>query len=223
MQDLITKQSTIMDRYDPAKKIGLMVDEWGNWFDVEPGTNPGFLFQQNTLRDAITCAINLNMFNNHCDRVKMSNIAQMVNVLQSLILTDGPKMVLTPTYYVFEMYKVHQDAALIPVNVKSPDYEFNGKKVPAVSVSASKDKQGLIHISLVNANPNSDVEVNCDLRGAKAAVINGRVITSKDLSAHNTFDAPNSIQTDEFKDFSLNKNLLNAKLPAKSVVMLEVR
>lgn len=223
MEDHVRKFCTIMDKYDLAKKIGLMVDEWGNWYDVEPGTNPGFLYQQSTLRDAITCAINLNIFNNHCDRVKMANIAQLINVLQSLILTDGPKMLLTPTYYVFEMYKVHQDAALIPVNIKTPDYEFNGTKIPAVNVSASKDKQGVIHISLVNANPHSDIEVSCDLRGTKNMSVTGKIITANNFTDHNTFDAPNVVRTEDFKNCSLNKNVLNVKLPAKSVVMLEVK
>ena len=140
MDELVTRHSTIMDQYDPKKRVGLIVDEWGTWFDVEPGTNPGFLFQQNTMRDALVAGINLNIFNNHADRVKGANIAQMVNVLQAIIFTEGEKMVLTPTYYVFEMYKVHQDAALIPVTFKSPEYVLNGKSIPAVTASASRDK-----------------------------------------------------------------------------------
>ncbi len=141
MEELLTRHGSIMDQYDPEKKVGLIVDEWGTWYDVEPGTNPGFLFQQNTLRDALVAGINLNIFNSHCDRVKGANIAQMVNVLQSIIFTQGEKMVLTPTYYVFEMYKVHQQAALIPLEIRSPDYVFNGKAIPAVTVSASRNKR----------------------------------------------------------------------------------
>ncbi len=127
MEELVTRHSSIMDQYDPQKKVALVVDEWGTWYDVEPGTNPGFLFQQNSMRDAMVAAINLNIFNNHCDRVRGANIAQMVNVLQAIIFTDGAKMVLTPTYYIFEMYKIHQQAALIPLNFKSPEYVFRGQ------------------------------------------------------------------------------------------------
>jgi len=119
MEELVTKHSIIMDKYDPEKKIGLIVDEWGAWYDVEPGTNPGFLYQQNTLRDALIAGINLNIFNNHCDRVQMANIAQLVNVLQAVILTEGDKMLLTPTYHVFNMYKVHQDADLLSVEFEN--------------------------------------------------------------------------------------------------------
>jgi len=126
MDELITKHSAIMDKYDPQKKVGLIVDEWGTWYNVEPGTNPGFLFQQNTLRDAIVAGLNFHIFQRHADRVVMANIAQLVNVLQSLILTDGPKMTVTPTYHVFEMFKVHQDATALPVDVQTPPYAFGG-------------------------------------------------------------------------------------------------
>src|SRR5665213_191582 len=146
MDELITKHSAIMDKYDPQKKVGLIVDEWGNWYNVEPGTNPGFLFQQNTLRDAIVAGLNFHIFQRHADRVVMANIAQLVNVLQSLILTDGPKMTVTPTYHVFEMFKVHQDATALPVDVQTPPYAFGGESIPAVSASASRDKAGRIHL-----------------------------------------------------------------------------
>ena len=139
LETIITKQSAIMDKYDPQKKIGLVVDEWGNWYDVEPGSNPGFLYQQNTLRDALTAAVNLDFFQAHADRISMANIAQMINVLQAMILTHDEKMVLTPTYHVFEMYNVHQGAKLIPLEVKSPDYDMNGKTVPSVHATASRD------------------------------------------------------------------------------------
>ena len=142
MEELVTKHSAIMDKHDPEKKVGMIVDEWGTWYDPTPGSPPGFLEQQNTLRDAIVAGINLNIFNQHCDRVTMSNIAQMVNVLQAVILTNGEKMVVTPTYHVFEMYKVHQGATLIPIDLKSPEYQFGEKSVPAVSASASRDSAG---------------------------------------------------------------------------------
>jgi alpha-N-arabinofuranosidase len=223
MEELVTRHSSIMDRYDPAKRVGLMVDEWGTWYNVEPGTNPGFLFQQNTIRDALVAGINLNIFNNHCDRVKMSNIAQTVNVLQAVIFTDGDKMLLTPTYYVFEMYKVHQDAALIPLSFQSPQFEFQGKKIPAVSASASRDKQGKTHITFTNSNPNQDIEITIDLRGGKFAAVSGMVVTAKSLNAHNTFTAPETVKAVPFTGAKLNKDQLTVKLPSKSVVMVALQ
>ena len=222
MDELVTRHSAIMDQYDPQKKIGLIVDEWGVWYDVEPGTNPGFLYQQNTLRDALVAGVNLNIFNNHADRVKGANIAQMVNVLQAIIFTKDEKMLLTPTFYVFEMYKVHQDAALIPLNFKSPDYTLKGKTIPAVTASASRDKGGMIHITLTNADPQKEIDMNIDLRGFKAGKIVGSVLTAKELSAHNTFDNPESVHTVPFNGYRLDKEILNMKLPAASIVMLEL-
>src|SRR5581483_7957272 len=165
MDELVTKHSAIMDKYDPEKKVALVVDEWGIWTDVEPGTNPGFLYQQNSLRDALIAATNLNIFNNHCDRVKMANLAQTINVLQALILTDKEKMVLTPTYHVFDLYKVHQDAKYLPVKLSSPDYEVDGKKIPAMSVTASQDAAGKIHVSLVNLDPHNSITFSSSLNG----------------------------------------------------------
>ena len=146
--ELVRRHSTIMDVYDPEKRVALIVDEWGTWYEVEPGTNPGFLYQQNTLRDALVAGISLNIFNNHCDRVRMANIAQTVNVLQAMILTEGEKMIVTPTYHVFDMYKVHQDATLLPFDLQCDDYVFEDKAVPQISLSASKDADEVIHISL---------------------------------------------------------------------------
>ena len=161
MDELVTKHSTIMDQYDPDKKVGLIVDEWGTWYDVEPGTNPGFLYQQNTIRDALVAGTNLNIFNNHCDRVQMSNIAQTINVLQSIILTEGEKMLLTPTYHVFNMYKVHQDATLLQLDINSLEYTYSGESIPQLNASASIDSENKIHISLCNMNPNESADINC--------------------------------------------------------------
>jgi alpha-N-arabinofuranosidase len=154
-----------MNKYDPKKKIGLMVDEWGNWFNVEPGTNPGFLYQQNTLRDAITAGSTLNIFNNNADRVRMGNIAQMISVLQVVILTDRSKMIFRPTYHIFAMYKVHQDAILLPTDFKCAEYKLDDKSVPELNISSSKSRDGKIHISIVNLNPQSPVNLNCEIRG----------------------------------------------------------
>ena len=145
MEELVTKHSAIMDQYDPKKRVGLLVDEWGSWYDVEPGTNPGFLYQQSTLRDALIAGINLNIFNNHADRVRMSNIAQMINVLQSVILTKDDQMVLTPTYHVFKLYKVHQDATMLPIEIKCNQYTVNAESLDAVNGSASI-KNGVVSI-----------------------------------------------------------------------------
>src|SRR6185369_5900867 len=139
MEELVTKHAAIMDKYDPKQKIALVVDEWGGWYDVENGTNPGFLYQQNTIRDAMIAGVTLNIFNNHADRVRVANLAQCVNVLQAVILTNKEKLILTPTYHVMEMYNVHQNATLLPLTVAGNDYIFEGQKLPAVSASASKD------------------------------------------------------------------------------------
>src|SRR5690606_16205400 len=133
MEELVVKHSAIMDKYDPEKRVALVVDEWGGWYEVEPGTNPGFLYQQNTMRDAVIAGMTLNIFNNHAERVRMANLAQTINVLQAVILTEGEKMLLTPTYHVMEMYKVHQDAQLIPLHIKCGDYTFGDEKIPAIS------------------------------------------------------------------------------------------
>jgi alpha-L-arabinofuranosidase len=222
MEDLVTKHSAIMDKADPQKRIGLIVDEWGAWYDVEPGTNPGFLYQQSTIRDALVAGCNLNIFNNHADRVKMANIAQMINVLQSMILTDKEKTVLTPTYHVFEMFTVHQDATLLPSELQSADYPFGANKIPAVNVSASRDAAGKIHVTLCNLNPNAPAEVTCDLQGAKAQKLSGRILTAPELITHNTFEKPDAIQPAAFSSFKTTENGFSTMLPAKSVVVLEV-
>jgi alpha-N-arabinofuranosidase len=222
MEELLTKHSTIMDRYDPQKRIGLITDEWGIWTDVEPGTNPGFLYQQNTLRDAILAGVNLNIFNVHCDRVKMTNLAQTVNVLQAVILTDKEKMLLTPTYWVYYLYKVHQDATLLPISFTSDKYELNGKTMDAVSVSASKDASGKIHITLVNIDPNRAQTIETELRGATTKKVSGKVLTAVKISDYNTFEQPNTVSIKDFKGAKLSKGSLSITLPAKSVVMLEI-
>jgi alpha-N-arabinofuranosidase len=222
MDELIVKHSAIMDQYDPQKKVALVVDEWGAWHAVEPGTNPGFLYQQNSLRDALVAGVTLNIFNNHADRVKMGNIAQTINVLQAMVLTDGPKMTLTPTYHVFEMFTPHHDAELAPTELKCGDYEFGGAKVPAVNVSASRDKTGRICVTLCNLAPNAPVVLPCELRGAEAKTITGRVLTADAITAHNTFDKPENVKPAEFKAFKLTAGGFTVTLPPKSVVALEV-
>jgi len=222
MDELLTKHCAIMDKYDPEKKVGLMVDEWGTWHEVEPGTNSGFLYQQNTLRDALVAGICLNILNQHSERVKMANIAQTINVLQAMILSEGEKMVLTPTYHIFEMYKVHHDATLLPCSIKCNDYKFAGDKIPALSVSASRDKDGKIHVSLCNLDPRNWEEVICKVRGFKAKSVSGRILTADVMNAHNTFDNPEVVKPVVFDAVSLEGDTLTVTLPAKSVVVLEI-
>ena len=222
MEELVTRHSRIMDQTDPQKRIGLMVDEWGAWYDVEPGTNPGFLYQQNTLRDALVAGITLNIFNNHADRVKMANIAQMINVLQAMILTDKERMIVTPTYHVFEMYTVHHDATLLPCAVQAGPYRFTTNAIATVHASASRDKQGRIHVTLCNLNPNEPAEIVCELQGARTDRISGRILTAPEMDARNTFDHPDAVQPVEFLDFKSAPGGFTAVLPAKSVTVLEL-
>lgn len=222
MEELVTRHSTIMDKYDPGKKIGLMVDEWGGWYDVEKGTNPGFLYQQNTMRDAMIAGASLNIFNNHADRVRMANIAQTVNVLQAVILTEEEKMILTPTYHVMKMYNVHQDATLLPVDFKSPDYTLGNDKLPAISVSASKSSTG-IHISIVNIDMKNKQTLDLTLRGVEVKTVTGTILSSAKVQDHNTFAQPNAVSPKEFKGFKLTKDQLKVELPPFSVVVLEVK
>ncbi|RZM06606.1 MAG: alpha-N-arabinofuranosidase, partial [Pedobacter sp.] len=178
MEELVTKHSAIMDKYDPKKTKALAVDEWGGWYEVVKGTNEAFLFQQNTMRDAMIAGTTLNTFNNHCDRVKMANLAQIINVLQAVILTDEEKMILTPTYHVMEMYNVHQNALMLPLTVTSNDYVLGDKKLTAVSASASKDKNGAIHISLVNIDASKEQKITISLGEISNRKISGRILSS---------------------------------------------
>jgi alpha-N-arabinofuranosidase len=223
MDTLVVKHSAIMDKYDPKKRVALVVDEWGGWYDVEPGSNPGFLFQQNTMRDAMIAGVTLNIFHNHADRVRMANLAQAVNVLQAVVLTEGEKMLLTPTYHVMEMYNVHQDAKLIPMTLKSNDYVFEGEKLAAVSASASKDSLGRTHISLVNIDAKKDQEVTIALKGGKYNTVTGRILTSAKLQDFNSFSSPDKIKPQTFKGASLKGNSLQVKMPPFSVVVLELK
>jgi alpha-N-arabinofuranosidase len=223
MDELITRHSAIMNQYDPQKRKWLIVGEWGMWHDVEPGTNPGFLYQQNTLRDAMVAGLHLNIFNSHADRVRMANLAQTVNVLQAMVLTQDDNMILTPTYHVFDFYQVHQDATLLPISLRSNQYTFEGDSVPAVSASASRDQQGRVHITLVNVDPNRTRTVETEIRGQSVSGVSGRVLTANALNAHNTFERPNTVQPADFKGARLSGNTLSVELPSKSVVVLELR
>lgn len=222
MDELVIKHSTIMDKYDPDKRVGLIVDEWGTWFNVEPGTNPGFLYQQNTLRDALVAGVGLNIFNNHCDRVQMANIAQMINVLQAMILTQGDKIVLTPTYHIFKMYKVHQDAELISTTLECPEYVNEDKEIASLNVSASIDDKGVTHISLCNLNPKEEIEVTSELRGAVYSKISGTILTSDEMNAYNSFIDPNNLVPKKFNEIIIKNNKFSIVMPKMSVIVLNV-
>ncbi len=216
IEDVIKKHITIMDKYDPKKNVALMLDEWGTWWDEEPGTINGHLYQQNTLRDAFVAALSLNVFHKYTDRLKMTNIAQIVNVLQSMILTNGPKMMLTPTYHVFEMYKVHQDATFLPMDLICDKAQVrDNREVPMLSASASKDKNGVIHINAQN--------ISLDLQGKKISGVNGRILTSPSINDHNTFEKPDFVKPAVFNGAKVEKGQLKISMPAKSIVVLEVK
>lgn len=223
MDELVTKHAAIMDKYDPQKKVALVVDEWGGWYDVEPGTNPGFLFQQNTMRDAMIAGVTLNIFNNHADRIRIACLAQCVNVLQAVILTDKEKIILTPTYHVMEMYNVHQDAKMLPVKINTDDYMVGNEKLPAVSVSASKDAEGNAHISLVNIDTKNAQAITVNMDGSAYTNVTGRILTSNKLQSYNSFTEPDKIKPSAFNGAVLKSNMLTVKLPPFSVVVLELK
>ncbi|MDC6387055.1 alpha-L-arabinofuranosidase C-terminal domain-containing protein [Maribacter sp. PR1] len=221
MEELIVKHTAIMDKYDEKKEVDLIVDEWGGWYEVAEGTNPGFLYQQNTMRDAMIAGMNLNIFNNHADRVKMANLAQTVNVLQAVILTEEEKMILTPTYHVMNMYKVHQDATLIPLSFDSPKYTLKEESLPALTISASKDEGEKTHISFTNIDANKAHTVSLDLNSLNIKNISGTVLSSDSLQDHNTFENPDKIAPKDFKDFKFKKGKLEVNIPPFSVIVLE--
>ena len=223
MDELITKHSAIMDTYDPEKRVALYVDEWGIWHDVEPGTNPGFLYQQNTLRDAVMAAATLDIFHAHADRVRLAAIAQMVNVLHAMILTERNRMLLTPTYHVFEMYTVFQGARRLPVTIDVPRYTLGDRSVPGVSATAARGTGGAVHVALTNLNPNQPTRVTMQLTGVSAQRVSGRVLTAPQMSAHNTFAAPETVRPAPFRDAAVNGGTLTVTLPAKSVVVLTLQ
>jgi alpha-L-arabinofuranosidase len=223
MEELVIRHSTIMDKYDPEKKVALVVDEWGGWYDVEPGTNGAFLYQQNTMRDAMIAGITLNVFNNHSDRVRMANLAQTINVLQAVVLTKDEKIILTPTYHVMEMYNVHQDATSIPLKVTSNEYTFNKENLKAVSVSASVDSNKLVHISLVNIDSKKSQDITIELRGIKPGNVSGRILSSDKVQDHNTFENPNKIKPMPYKGATISGNQLKLSLPPVSVIVLELK
>ena len=223
MDELIRRHGAIMDKYDPEKEVGLIVDEWGTWFDVEPGTNPGFLYQQNTMRDALVAGINLNIFNKHSDRVKMANIAQMVNVLQAVILTEGPKMVKTPTYHVFDMYKYHQDAQLLDSTLETELVGLEAcNMVPNLSESVSEDADGVMHITMTNLDLEKGYTIDTTILGKKAGEITAEIVTGE-MHAKNTFEDPEQVTVKTFEGVEKVHGGIRFTIPACSVLHIAVR
>jgi alpha-N-arabinofuranosidase len=224
IEPVIKQHISIMDSYDPQKQIGLLVDEWGTWWDEEPGTVSGHLFQQNTLRDAFVAALTLNVFHKYTDRIRMANIAQIANVLQSMILTNDEKMILTPTYHVFRMYNVHQDATFLPLDVDcSIRTVRENRQVPTVSATASRDSNGTVHISLANIDLQENAEIAIDISSLKISHFDsGVILTASKNTDHNTFDSPDRVAPKPFSDAKVSKNVLKVKLPAKSIVTLSL-
>ncbi len=220
METVLAKNIAVLDKYDKDKKVALIVDEWGTWYETDEGQSA--LYQQNTIRDAMVAGLTLNIFNNHADRVHMANLAQTLNVLQAIMLTKDDKTVLTPTFYVLEMYKVHQDANLVPISITSKDYSFNDKKIQAVSASASINKKDEMHISLTNIDHKNNQTVTIDLSGYKAKTVSGSIVTSKNIQDYNSFKNPDKIVTKNFKDASLKNTILTVKLPSNAVVVLKL-
>jgi len=193
MEGLVSRYSAIMDKYDPQKKIALVVDEWGSWYAPLPGSNPGFLAQQNSMRDAVLAALNLNIFARHADRVRMANIAQMINVLQAMILTDKEKMVLTPSYYVYKMYVPFQDATFVPVAFNAGTYTHGDISLPRVDAIAAKDASGRLWLEITNLDPNQSMEIEATLAGSTGKTAVGETLTAPKVDSVNTFDAPNTV------------------------------
>ncbi|MGE5613073.1 MAG: alpha-N-arabinofuranosidase [Bacillota bacterium] len=220
VDELLVKHSAIMDKYDPDKRVALIIDEWGTWFDNEPGTNPGFLYQQNTLRDAVSAAISLNIYNNRCERVRMANIAQTVNVLQAMILTEGAKMICTPTYHVFDLFSPHQDALHLPADVEADKYIYNGEELPGLSVSASKDKDGNVFLTIANPDPSNSVELQAEIGPGSVREVRGKIVTSKNMQDYNDFDCPDKIRLQSFDKAKPATNGVYATIPPMSVVSL---
>jgi len=199
-----------------------MVDEWGTWWDQEPGSHSA-LYQQNSMRDAFVAALTLNIFNKYTERVKMANIAQVVNVLQAMILTDGPKMVLTPSYYVFNMYKVHMGATNLPIEIQCDSLVSGDKKFASVSASASKDSKGTIHITLANIDPDKEQKIEIDLANVKITKVSGTILTAKTIQSYNTFDNPNEVAPAAFKGAKTTKKGLAFSVPAKAIISIEIQ
>ncbi|MBD5214382.1 MAG: alpha-N-arabinofuranosidase [Bacteroidales bacterium] len=228
IEKVIKHHATIMDVYDPSKRVALMVDEWGTWWDEEPGSIKGHLYQQNSMRDAMVAALSLNVFHKFTDRVRMANIAQVANVLQSMVLTKGPEMVLTPTYYVFKMYAPHQGARVLPLDIKCDSRQVPSERsskprtLPTVSATAS-EKDGVITISLTNVDLKEACEVNIPVESLKVKSVSGEILTAPDMTAYNDFGKPEAVTLKPFNGAKTTSGTLKVDLPAMSIVTLTLQ
>ncbi len=222
IDEYITNNVKILDERDPKGRVAFYVDEWGTWYDPEPGREPGFLWQHNSLRDALVAGLNFNIFHRHARRVQMTNIAQMVNVLQAMILTEGPKMTLTPTYHAYHLYIPFQGATWLPTEIQTPEYKLDKYTVPSVSVSAARDTQGNLQLALVNLDPNREAVVRVSVQGDKATSATGRVLTARTMDAHNTVDAPNVVAPVKISGKKDGQGV-SLRLPAKSLTVVSLK
>jgi len=227
LDDLIGLHSSVMDQYDPDRKVGLVVDEWGTWYDVEPGTNPAFLYQQNTLRDALVAAVSLNIFNNHCDRVSMANLAQTVNVLQALLLTHDAQLVKTPTYYVFELYAVHQGNRQVSVHIEPEPYVMEGEVIAQIHASGSSDESGALHVSIANLHHDQEATIRIAVqRGSKPLSMHeacGSYVSGEEITSRNTFEDPSQVGIHPLSTVRIEGGDVEVTLPSKAIVQLLIR
>ena len=221
IEELIARHNAIMDKHDPQKRVAMIVDEWGTWWDVEPKSNPGFLYQQNTMRDALVAALSLHVFNSHCERVQMANIAQTANVLQAMILTDGAQAITTPTYHVFDLLREHQNATLLPHDLAQREYSLHGETMPALSVSASlRDEK--IHVTIAHCDPHQNAEIEIEIRGAAVSNISAKVLSVQTMNAHNTFQNPVAVAPRALAEKRLMDGKVLITLPPMSLVQLQM-
>ncbi|MHB8637752.1 MAG: alpha-N-arabinofuranosidase [Fimbriimonadaceae bacterium] len=220
MDSLIKGHCAVMDKHDPDKHIGMVIDEWGTWYAVEAGTNPGFLYQQNSLRDALVAAVHFHIFHRYADRIAMTNIAQMINVLQAVILTDGPRMLRTPTYWVFDMFKVHQGGQLIPLTIQSPNYRHGSATIPAISASATKSDA--VYLSLANLDPHNGAEVCAEVAPPNLKPVSARVLSASDMVAHNTFSDPDHVSPTAFTGIRETNEGVFIEMPPMSIAVVKL-
>lgn len=224
VEEILKNHIAIMDTYDPESRVALVLDEWGTWFEVEEGFEPGHLYQQNTMRDAMVAALSLNIFHKYTRRLRMANIAQVVNVLQAMVLTDGPRMLLTPTYHIFRMYKVFQDATYVPSSFRPASlYSSDGGAIDNVSVSAARDTKGVMHIALANPSLDNEVSLELEFGKMKAKSASGEILRADAIDAYNDFGKEPRVKPAAFNGASVKGGKINVTLPAASVVVLEVR
>jgi alpha-N-arabinofuranosidase len=220
--EMIARHAAILDRHDPQRRVGIAFSEWGAWWATDKN-RPSNLFQANTLRDAVIAGLTLNVFQNHADRVRMANLAQMVNVLQSLVLTDGEKLLLTPTYHVFDLYQAHQAATLLPAQVTAPDYELRDIRVPSLSASASRAADGSTTVTVVNLDPERDARIELRIEGGEVGSATGRVVTAGRMDARPQFGQPDPLAPVPLRGARVQHGTVSFTAPSKSVVALTLR